>query len=458
MEDLARGVSPPVAVIGGGWAGCAAALTLADAGVPVALHEAGAVLGGRARRVERDGLPLDNGQHLLLGAYAQTLALLDRVHGAVDARSRVVRLPLTLVPFASSQSNALTLIARAAPGRLGLLLGLLLARGLPWRERVANIRWFAALERTGFKRPAHETVATMLRALPPRVSIQLWEPLCVAALNTPAATASAQVFANVLRAAFAGTPHASDFVLAAQDLSALFPDAAQRAIVAAGGSVMLGRRAQVISARAGQAMLAVGDRAVPAAAIIVAVGPHQVTQALAPEFVAAQPALAAAVDVLQLLHYESITTVWLGYAERAELSAAIMRLDDAPGQWLVDRPDVLTRATVAAARPPLAQMLAAIISTDGPHLQLPHAELARTIDAQLRRLRPDWPRCVWSQVIVEKRATYACTPDRLRPAAPRLSPGLYLAGDYVDAEFPATLEAAVRSGITAAQAVLDDRK
>ncbi len=457
MEDIPRRVTLPVAVIGGGWAGCAAALTLADAGVPVALHESAPVLGGRARRVDRDGLPLDNGQHLLLGAYMQTLALLERVHGRTALGGRLVRRPLTLVPFAPAQTNAMTLIARTAPGRLGLLAGLLTARGLSWGERIANLRWFATLQREGFVRPPTETVATMLRPLPRRLANELWEPLCLAALNTPAATASAQIFANVLRASFGGAADASDFILAAEDLSTFFPEAAQRAIVAAGGAVVLGRRAQVLAAASGRAMLASGERAVDVGAVIVAVGPHQVAQALAPEFVAGAPALAAAIDVLQLLRYESITTVWLGYDQRMPVAAPIVRLDDAPGQWLVDRPDVLARASSAPARPAIAQMLAAIISADGPHLHLPHADLVRAVDAQLRRLRPDWPACVWSQVIVEKRATYACTPGRPRPAAPRLAPGLYLAGDYVDAEFPATLEAAVRSGVAAAKAVLADR-
>jgi len=458
MEDLPHHVTPPVAVIGGGWAGCAAALALLDAGVSVTLHEAAPILGGRARRVERDGLPLDNGQHLLLGAYTETLALLDRVHGAADVRLRLVRRPLTMMPLSRAQPDALTLEARHAPGRLGLLAGLLAARGLSWRERIANLRWFAALEAQQFGRPAQETVATMLRPLPPRVATLLWEPLCLAALNTPARVASAQIFANVLRAAFAGSPGASDFILPACDLTALFPEAAQRAIVAGGGCVSLGKRAQVLTAGPRQAMLAVGERAVPAAAVILAVGPHQVEQALAPEFVSGHPTLAAAVDVLQLLRYESITTVWLGTRQRVPLPAPIVRLDDAPAQWLVDRPDVLRRAAPDAARPALAQMVAAIISADGPHLHGTHADLTRAVETQLQRLHPGWPASAWSQVIVEKRATYACTPDRPRPPAPRLAPGLYVAGDYTDAEFPATLEAAVRSGLAAARAVIDDRR
>ena len=90
---------PPVAVIGGGWAGCAAAWALASRGVPVVLHEAAGVLGGRARRVERAGLPIDNGQHLLVGAYEATRSLLRNVHGGrVDPG--LDRQPLEVVPFA----------------------------------------------------------------------------------------------------------------------------------------------------------------------------------------------------------------------------------------------------------------------------------------------------------------------------------------------------------------------
>ncbi len=194
----------PVAIIGGGWAGCAAAVTLAAKGIAVTLYEAAPILGGRARRVERDALPLDNGQHLFLGAYERTLELLALVHGEQPARALFVRSPLSIVPFAAGQPDALTLRARRAPGRLGLLLGLLSAGGLSWRERVANVAWFRAIERGGFVRPPRETVAKMLSPLPPRVARLLWEPLCLAALNTPVASASARVFANLLRAAFAG--------------------------------------------------------------------------------------------------------------------------------------------------------------------------------------------------------------------------------------------------------------
>ena len=450
-------MNAPVAIVGGGWAGCAAAVTLAAADTPVVLYETAPVLGGRARRVERDGLPLDNGQHLLLGAYVRTLELLARVHGERAARAQFVRRPLTIVPFSEAQSDGLTMLARLAPGRLGLLVGLLSARGLSWRDRIANLGWFRDLERGGFVRPSHETVQKMMSPLPPRVARLLWEPLCLAALNTPVAEASAQVFANVLRASFAGAGNASDFLLPATDLSTLFPDAAAQFIAVRGGTVRLATHAQIVTAGRNDIILAVDGNAEVAAAVIVAVGPHQLRQAFAAEALAQLPSLSAAIGALETLTYEPIVTIWLGYAAAVAMPAPIARLDDAPGQWVLDRPDVLARAATAD-RPPLAQLLAVVISASGPHMASPHAELAQAVDAQLRRLRPDLPPCAWSQVIAEKRATYACTPQRPRPSGPRFAPGIYLAGDYVDTEYPATLEAAVRSGVATAEALVADRR
>lgn len=440
----------PVAIVGGGYAGCAAAVTLASRGVRCALYETAPVLGGRARRVERDGLPLDNGQHLMLGAYRRTLDLVARVHG--DQRASMIRRPLAIVPFAANQTDALTLMARHAPGRLGLLIGLLATRGLTFGERIANLAWFQAIRRGKFVRPANETVAQLLAPLPPRVTKLLWEPLNLAAMNTPSANASAQVFANVLREAFAGRGNDCDFILPATDLSAFFPEPAARYVTAHGGTVHLESRAQV----AATGGVACDGQLLPARAVVVAVGPHQLEHAFAPEALAVNADLRNAIAGIAPLAYEAICTIWLGYAERVPMPGPVARLDDAPGQWVLDRPDIVAHAGRAGA-PPLAQMLAVVISANGPHLALAHEALARDVDAQLRRLVPTLPACVWSFVITEKRATYACTPQRPLPAGPRLTRGIYLAGDYVDDEYPSTLEAAVRSGVAAAEALLADR-
>ena len=446
----------PVAVIGGGWAGCAAAVTLARAGIQVRLFESAPVLGGRARRVLRAGLPLDNGQHLLLGAYGQTLALLALVHGDSAARTVLTRGPLTIVPLAREQDGALTLTRSRPAGALGLLLGLMSAHGLTWRERIANVVWFQRLKRAGFVRGPNETVAGMLAPLPQRVARGLWEPLCLAALNTPPATASAQIFANVLRAAFAGNADASDFLLPATDLTAMFPEAAARFVGRHGGSMRTATTARIVRAVNNDATLRVGDAMHSARAVVVAVGPHQLSSAFAPEALTAKPELRGFLEQMAALAYEPIVTVWLGYATAKPLPAAIVRLDDAPGQWVVDRPEILAEAHADPRRPALQQLLAVIVSASGPHERLDHGGMVRAVDAQLCRLQPGRAPCAWSQVIAERRATYACTPRRMRPGQTRLVAGVYLAGDYVDPDYPATLEAAVRSGIAAAEAVLAD--
>jgi squalene-associated FAD-dependent desaturase len=457
VADLAFGMtSDPVAVIGGGWAGCAAAVTLARAGVPVMLFESAPVLGGRARRVLRSGLSLDNGQHLLLGAYEQTLALLNLVHGDLAAQGVLARSPLTIVPLAKAQVGALTLIRGQAPGKLGLLTGLLSARGLTWHERIANLRWFLRLKRAGFARDPNETVARMLAPLPRRVAQGLWEPLCLAALNTPPATASAQIFANVLKAAFAGNAVASDFLLPATDLSAAFPEAAARFVLNHGGALRTATRARIVRTANNDVILRAGDATHSARAVVVAVGPHQLDDAFAPEALTARPELREFLAQMTALAYEPIVTVFLGYADAIPLPATIARLDDAPGQWVVDRPEIVAQAQEAPDRPALAQLLAVIVSASGPHEHLDHKVLARAVDAQLRRLQPARSPCTWSQVFAERRATYACTPRRMVPGQVRLVAGVYLAGDYVDTDYPATLEAAVRSGIAAAEAVLAD--
>jgi hypothetical protein len=130
----------------------------------------------------------------------------------------------------------------------------------------------------------------------------------------------------------------------------------------------------------------------------------------------------------------------------------MLRLDDAPGQWAFDRSGALGSEAPGGA----TSLIAVVISAGGPHDALDHASLARNVESQLRRLAPGLPPIVFSQVIAERRATYACTPGLANPAGGRLAPGVYLAGDYTDAEFPATLEAATRSGVASARALIAD--
>jgi predicted NAD/FAD-dependent oxidoreductase len=215
--------------------------------------------------------------------------------------------------------------------------------------------------------------------------------------------------------------------------------------------VHLRTTASVAGADGNGVLLRAGAGAITFAAAIVAVGPHQLARAFANDVLTCDPRLARAVAHAAALTYEPIITVYLGYPRARALPPGIVRLDDTPGQWIFDRPDILARAGPGA--PSLAQLCAVIISTHGPHEALDHRALAAATDAQLRRLDPAWPPLAWSQVIAEQRATYGCTPQADRPLAGAIAPRLHLAGDYTDAEFPATLEAAVRSGWVAAATV-----
>jgi squalene-associated FAD-dependent desaturase len=444
--------APRVAVVGGGWAGCAAAVTLAAAGIPVTLFERAKTLGGRARRVSLGTFALDNGQHLLIGAYDRTLELLAQVHGADRARTLFTRLALTLRPFGSAPADEISLTAWRAPAPLNLLGGILGARGLDFAERVALIADFRRLARGGFRCPSEQTVAECFAGTPRRAFDALWAPLCLAALNTPPHAASAQIFANVLRAALAGPARNSELIIPAVDLSACFPDAAARFVEERGGLLRVGTSVRAVVAGQRAVMLEHGTGAESFAAAIVAVGPHQLAATLG-EDTRRDPAWRNALVQVAAFAYESITTIYLAFPEHIPFDVPLLRLTGQPGQWVFDRSVALAGASTADA----ASLLAVVISASGPHDALDHATLARDAEAQLRRVAPTLSPATWSRVITEKRATYACTSALARPRHGRVSPGVYLAGDYTDPEYPATLEAAARSGVAAARALLVDR-
>jgi hypothetical protein len=312
------------------------------------------------------------------------------------------------------------------------------------------VRWFVHWKRRGFVCDASATVSDLVSSLPARAAHALWTPLCVAALNTPPARASGQVFLNVLAAAFDGGNDASDLVMPAATLGATLPDAAARWLESRGHAVLRGAGAVVDDVTGDGVRIAAAGGVTSFEGAVVAVGPHQLAGAFSPPM-AMHAGIDAAIAATSRLSYESINTIYLGYrGARIAMPPGLLRLDDAPGQWLFERPDVLRDARADA--PSLDQLFAVVISTSGPHDTWPQPELARACDEQLRRALARLPALAWSQVIAERRATYACVPGIAHPAPVPL-PRLALAGDYVYPRFPATLESAVRSGESAAAAV-----
>jgi squalene-associated FAD-dependent desaturase len=252
-----------------------------------------------------------------------------------------------------------------------------------------------------------------------RIGHYLWKPLCISALNTPPEFASANVFLAVLRDTLAGDNGASDLILPRVDLSRLFPEPAAQWLRAKGAEVRCDTTVRDLAALRPEYD-----------AVILAVGPHQLKVLL--------PSSAAE------LEYQPITTCYLQYGPRTRLPFPMLGLADGLVQWVFDR-GALTGEK---------GLLAAVISAQGDHQQMTHEELAATCHREIAAALPGLPALLWSRVIAEKRATIAVPPGIRRPGIASGIPGVYLAGDYTDPEYPPTLEAAVRSGVRAAEHVL----
>jgi squalene-associated FAD-dependent desaturase len=424
-----------IAIVGGGWAGMAAAVTLAAAGRAVTVFETARVLGGRARRVDLGERRVDNGQHILLGAYAQTLSLVRTVHGERGERELFDRRRLHL-----EQPGVFRLKTPPLPAPWHLAVALLTVRGLSRRERLSTVAFVRRLRRGRYRCAAQLTVGALLADQPEAAVTHLWEPLCVAALNTPIAAASAQMFLNVLRAAFAAHARDSDVLVPRVDLTALFPAAAAAYVAARAGAVRVDQTISRVAARDDGVTVASHAAEERYAAAVIAVSPHQLAHVLPP----GESTTGALLAQVAAFGYEPIRTIYLHYPRALGLPQAMLKLDGDPGQWVFDRGQLGGAAGLAAV----------VISTDVAAARVEHGVLAQAIDAQLRRLIPDLPPPVWAQTIAERRATYACGAGLARPEPGALQPRLYLAGDYTDADFPATLEAATRSGVAAARQLL----
>ena len=263
-----------------------------------------------------------------------------------------------------------------------------------------------------------------------RLRSHLWEPLCVAALNTPTGRASAHVFARVLRDGLSGASGASDLLLARADLGRIFPEPAAQFVCAHGGEVELGAPVHRIERDASGFRL--DGR--PFSSVILACGPQHASALLA-----AFPELAATRALIDALEYEPIVTCYLQYAASVSLPSPMMAFARGTLQWLFDRGQLDSSPG----------LLAGVISASGPHTGLDRRQLLERIEAQLRAYL-GLPAPAWSRVIIEKRATFSCRPSLVRPAARTPVPRLVLAGDYVAGDYPGTLESAVRSGVAAA--------
>jgi hydroxysqualene dehydroxylase len=373
-----------VAVVGGGYAGMAAAVTLAHAGVAVTVFEAAQQLGGRARRVSVQGIDLDNGLHILIGAYREALRLIDLLHPA--PAQALMRIPLEFTVHRRFRLRAAPL-----PAPLHLACGLLNATGAPLRERYAAARFMGAMRRRRFALDRDMPVSELLSMHGQGAHLQryLWAPLCLAALNTPPAVASARIFLNVLRDGLAGSRQAADLVLSRTDLSALFPEPAAQYVVARGGDIRLGERVESLAPDRDSLLVRTKAGVERYPQVICAAAPRGAALLLR-----GLPPLAPVVEVLTRMRFQPIYSVYLQFAGRVRLPSPLIALGDALTQWVFDREAICGQRG----------LLAAVLSASGPHQSMTQEALADAVHAELVRELGPLPALQWHRVIAEKRA------------------------------------------------------
>jgi len=432
-------------VVGAGWSGLACAVEAVRQGAAVTLVDAAPAIGGRARRVDlRIGdrqFALDNGQHLLLGACTHTIELM-RTLGVDPARVLLSR------PFALQYADGWRLAAAPLPAPLHLGLGLLLARRLPWRDRVALAAWVNAQRRNGWRVAGDRPVTALLQSQSDQLMRRLWRPLCIAAMNTEPQHASAEMFLNMLRLSLGAGEADSRLLIARRDLSATMPEAASAYLERSGATILV-RQPAVALARHGQTWeVVLRDRRLAAERVVLALAADSAVRLLESAEV---EALRTAITDLQGLAYAPIATVYLRYPDALRLPQPVYALlDDPPsgrlGQWVFDRGRI---------DPALRGIVSVVVGAPALQVERDRDSLCCAVE---RQLADDFglPPALGSNVVIERRATLFASVGLRRPPAQLPVEGLYLAGDIAASPFPSTLEGSVRSGLEAARLAWSD--
>lgn len=433
-------MSHSVIVVGGGWAGLSCAVELVEAGYQVTLLEAAPQPGGRARGVDFAGLTVDNGQHLLIGAYRQTLQLLQKI--GLKEFALFSRLPMRLLLHATDGKQINLTLPPSLPAPVNLAWALLTMQGFGWAARFRALGFALRMRLRRFQLSEDQTLSSLLQACgqTPELMHGLWEPLCLATLNTPIEEASAQLFLNVLRDSFTHHARDTDILLPHSDIGELFPAQVSGWLRSSGGQLLFGQRvSRLVYDQSRITGVVCGEQEYSASHVVLAC-PLEQSRRLLPQL----PQLAPLHKSLQALDSYPITTVYLRYAEAIDLPYPLYGLLDTHAQWLVDR--------AHCGQPDL---LAVVISGPGSHMKTDRKALAQVIIKEISEHLPQLAAPLDFFVIKEKRATFRAVAgvDRLRPQNKTRLAGLWLAGDYTLGPYPATLEGAVRSGVQCARLI-----
>lgn len=432
---------PSVVVVGGGLAGLAAALRAADHGAAVTLVEHLPRLGGATWSSTRDGLTVDNGQHVFMRCCTEYRAFLQRIGsaGKVTLQARMD------VPVLSAQGRSSQLRRVQLPAPLHLSPALARYAHLGSFDRLRSVRAALALRRLDLNDAAldEQTFAAWLqqRGASRRSIEALWDLVCLPTVNLPATEASLLLAAKVFKTGLLDSADGGDIGWSNVPLQELHGDAAALALEQAGVDLRLGSRVESVTSDHHGPRVVLRDGQLDADAVVVAV-PHDVVGRMLPEGSFEQQA------TLGELGRSPIVNVHLLY-DRKVLDRPFVAGLRSPVQFAFDR-------TASSGAPEGTQMVAISLSAAAEYISWSRQQLIDHFTAEAPRLLPRaiGATVLWSTVTREAAATFrgASGSARHRARTATRLPGVFLAGAWTDTGWPATMEGAVRSGNHAAAA------
>jgi squalene-associated FAD-dependent desaturase len=454
-----------VIIVGAGWAGLSCAYELLKHGVQVTILEAAPQAGGRARGVKFGDCNVDNGQHLLIGGYQQTLKLITELSSSIEENffkqnfeifSKKINPSFPLLKDNVAQDYYFKLITsttKVKSHKINLLTSLIKTYAFSLKDKIIFLKFSLTMIKKNFKLK-HDISAEQLLAsykFSKQIISNFFEPMIVSTMTTPMHSASAQIFLNIMQATFFTHATFSNLLFAKKDLTSLFVTPIVAQILKLGGDIKYNHRVKQICLAETPQHLA---RQTPGAIEI-----HSNDEILKSDFVvlATQPwqtskvienisALASLNQALQQITFESIINIYFEFASPVHGQRTMTGVINGYTHWIF---------SPSAGNSHIA---CAVISAPGEDLKnLSKEQIIKVVSEELTQIYPHLPTIINIKYIQEKRAAFSCTPhiNALRPTSQTKVANLFIAGDYINTGYPSTLEGAVISGQQAARAILN---
>jgi len=435
-----------ILIIGSGWAGISAAIPLIEQGKQVCIIDSAKAPGGRARCVSYRDYHVDNGTHIMVGAYTHTLALIKKVHKRNTWNENLLLERQTLnLSYKQRNDIDITLPAVPLPAPLNIVCSFLFASGLSFKDKLQILSLGLKIKLNIVPLKSDINLKTFLKQQNQSLKVikSIWEPLCIAILNTPIAQASTEIFLRVLKDSFFKNSKASNLLFFKTDLSVAFPSAAQKYIEQHKGLIHFNRRATSITKEDDHYIINTKLTKYKTKHVIIATAPIATKKLLSD--LTNNNKHNVLINNLKAFTYQPICTVYLQYPKEVSCGRTMQGFLGTTVQW------VFNKSTQEQPN-----LISVVISSEGSHMEWDNTKLIQTVTGELAEFYQEWPQPDNAFVIREKRATFTASVNinRIRPSNKTDIHNIWLAGDYTNTHYPATLEGAVRSGHQCAQHIL----